>query len=240
MRVLGVIVVVLALGVAAACGGDDDGDGAGTDSAAASETASGPSVTEMSPDELEIWQTDLNAVGCYAGAVDGSIGPETEAAVKAFQTAKGLSVDGLLGPETEGALEDAVAAGEIVCTVSSGDDGGSGNAASSDSGSGDAGPGSGPDAMLAGELVSRDFIVESCENQGETDIVLVAKGDAFVLNVNAPDGSGTIAYSGGDEQDGIELAGGVASVTVGDDGTFTVEGAWESGEAFTLTGSCAT
>ena len=40
--------------------------------------------------------------------VDGLIGSETTAAIKAFQEAKGLSVDGIVGPNTIKALQDAV------------------------------------------------------------------------------------------------------------------------------------
>lgn len=40
--------------------------------------------------------------------VDGIIGSETTAAIKAFQEAKGLSIDGIVGPETVKALQESV------------------------------------------------------------------------------------------------------------------------------------
>ena len=73
----------------------------------------------MSAEELEQWQTDLNAVGCWSGAVDGEMGPQTEEAIEEFQAAEGLTVDGLLGPATESALTSAVDAGTTVCSTSS-------------------------------------------------------------------------------------------------------------------------
>ena len=39
--------------------------------------------------------------------IDGEFGPQTEAAVKAFQEASGITVDGIVGPETWGHLNDA-------------------------------------------------------------------------------------------------------------------------------------
>lgn len=95
---------------AAACGSDDSSD--------SSDSSGGQSASEASSDDLATWQTDLNAVGCWAGPVDDQMGPETEAAIREYQTAKGLTVDGLLGPQTESALQADVAAGNIVCTTS--------------------------------------------------------------------------------------------------------------------------
>ena len=104
-------VALLALvGFLAACGSD------GNDTTTTTASA-GISHTEATPAELEVWQQDLDNVGCWAGPVDGELGPQTEAAIKAFQAAKGLTVDGLLGPVTESALSEAAAAGETGCST---------------------------------------------------------------------------------------------------------------------------
>ncbi|MFM7062485.1 MAG: peptidoglycan-binding domain-containing protein [Actinomycetes bacterium] len=60
-------------------------------------------------------QSQLAAVGCYSGNIDGIIGPATDAAIVAFQQASGLVADGELGPETENALNKAVASRSTVC-----------------------------------------------------------------------------------------------------------------------------
>lgn len=51
-------------------------------------------------------QDRLIALG-YPLAADGDFGPETRAAVRAFQEDRGITVDGLVGPETERALAEA-------------------------------------------------------------------------------------------------------------------------------------
>lgn len=50
-------------------------------------------------------QQKLEAAGNSPGSIDGWFGPNTEAAVTAFQTAKGLQVDGVVGNQTWAALD---------------------------------------------------------------------------------------------------------------------------------------
>jgi hypothetical protein len=86
-----------------------------------------------------------------------------------------------------------------------------------------------------------EFEITECTNEGESDLVMSAEREGgFVLQVDAPDGTGTVSYTGGSEEDGVDASGAVTSVTVGDAGDFTVEGTWDaSGDALTLEGSCA-
>lgn len=100
------IMAVLPVLFLAACGGDDSDttDTTGTDAAA------GPTSEEMSE-----WQTQLQAVGCYHGDIDGIDGPETDEAILAFQQAEGLTADDIMGPDTEQALQEAYDDGREVC-----------------------------------------------------------------------------------------------------------------------------
>lgn len=52
-------------------------------------------------DRVKKLQQALNALGFNCGSVDGKFGPQTLAAVKAFQKAMGLDVDGRVGPATK-------------------------------------------------------------------------------------------------------------------------------------------
>lgn len=56
-------------------------------------------------DEVRTLQQLLHAHGFDPGAQDGIFGPKTDAAVRAFQTARGLAVDGIVGRLTWAALQ---------------------------------------------------------------------------------------------------------------------------------------
>jgi peptidoglycan hydrolase-like protein with peptidoglycan-binding domain len=55
-------------------------------------------------DELEGVQQALTLLGYKPGTADGKDGPNTQRAVRAFQTAVKIGVDGIAGPETKAAL----------------------------------------------------------------------------------------------------------------------------------------
>jgi peptidoglycan hydrolase-like protein with peptidoglycan-binding domain len=56
------------------------------------EGASGAAVSRL--------QHGLGVVGTYAGAIDGIFGPQTDAAVRAYQTQRSATIDGVVGDET--------------------------------------------------------------------------------------------------------------------------------------------
>lgn len=60
--------------------------------------------------EVAIVQMALNAAAGTHLDVDGHFGPDTDAAVRAFQAASGIEVDGYVGPVTLRALIDALSA----------------------------------------------------------------------------------------------------------------------------------
>ena len=62
----------------------------------------------MTGDDVNTLQTALEWLGYSTGGVDGDFGAKTEAAVKAFQSAKGLYADGIVGPLTLEALTNSI------------------------------------------------------------------------------------------------------------------------------------
>ena len=62
-------------------------------------------------------QTALNSMGYDCGTADGIFGAKTEAAVRVFQQAKGLTVDGIAGKATQAALYAAEDASKTTYTV---------------------------------------------------------------------------------------------------------------------------
>lgn len=59
-----------------------------------------PPADHLLPGSVRAVQARLGALGFYSGAVDGVWGEGTEAAIEAFQRARGLRPDGQLGPAT--------------------------------------------------------------------------------------------------------------------------------------------
>ena len=104
-----VVVGVTALALLGAAGCGDDSDDATTTTSAASST------TGASSGAIRQLQSELDTLGCGAGADDGKLGPETEAAIRQFQTAAGLTVDGIVGVNTRAALGDAAKTGSPNC-----------------------------------------------------------------------------------------------------------------------------
>jgi len=63
----------------------------------------------QSSDDVRALQEALNAAGANPPLeLDGSFGPATDAALKAFQSSHGCGVDGIVGPETMAALDGAL------------------------------------------------------------------------------------------------------------------------------------
>lgn len=56
----------------------------------------------------------LAYLGYYAGEIDGSFGPKSVAATKAFQRVSGMPPDGVFGSKTEARILEAVAKGEMA------------------------------------------------------------------------------------------------------------------------------
>jgi peptidoglycan hydrolase-like protein with peptidoglycan-binding domain len=109
-RFLAAAVLVVAL---AAAGCSSSTKSSSTSSSVPS-TANGGATTASN----KALQQGLAEVGCYSGPIDGIIGPSTVEAIRAFQTAVGLSPDGVYGANTQQHLLAAEKKGSKVCTTS--------------------------------------------------------------------------------------------------------------------------
>jgi peptidoglycan hydrolase-like protein with peptidoglycan-binding domain len=122
---LPLVLVAAAALLLAACGSDDQPSASSATTAGSGTTIASPGTTIAASNATvqkfdRLVQQQLKDVGCYTGAVDGILGPQTDAAVVAFQTASGITVDGEIGPQTEAALAKATAEKKTVCQPSPG------------------------------------------------------------------------------------------------------------------------
>lgn len=82
--------------------------GGGSSGKAGSVSGIGPQLSYGSRgDDVKALQTALKEMGLYSDNVDGKFGPNTKAAVIAFQRNKGISADGIVGPNTKKKFKDA-------------------------------------------------------------------------------------------------------------------------------------
>ena len=73
----------------------------------------------LSAAAVRVLQAGLAKVGCYSGKIDGTSGPFTTQAVRAFQNAHaGLTVDGVYGSMTKAKLLAADRTGTRICPKS--------------------------------------------------------------------------------------------------------------------------
>ena len=217
------LLFVLLLGAAACGDSDDSSDSDTTEASDSGDSDSGDSDGEstpgLDPEFVEQFQTQLAAVGCYDGPVDGVDGPATLAAIRRFQAAQGLAEDGVVGTETEAALQAAVDAGVQGCSAD------------------------GEEQILDEMTVSATgydqvFLFDACDNPAETTVSITGTTEDGEgrINVSAEDGIGSISVSGN-----LELEGEVTSAQVGDAGNFTIEGTFDDAAFgdFVIQGSCA-
>ncbi|MEO1491144.1 MAG: peptidoglycan-binding domain-containing protein [Pseudomonadota bacterium] len=76
-----------------------------------------PAPTQAAPMSLSEVQSGLKRLGLYRGSVDGIMGPQTEAAIKAFQRQNRLAETGVRSPRMEQALRVALSDGSEGSTV---------------------------------------------------------------------------------------------------------------------------
>ena len=111
IAIVAVVALAAGVGIGWLIGNDNGGN---SEAVATTTTVTNGTVT---PQQIATAQKALADVGCYTGPIDGIYGPVTDAAIRRFQQAKGLTVDGVVGPQTLAALQEAQAAGKPVCTA---------------------------------------------------------------------------------------------------------------------------
>ncbi len=109
--------LALALFAGSACSKSEDTSST-TETTEATATTDGGEAAAQTKIFDEMIQGQLIVVGCLKGQADGIMGPKTDAAIVAFQTASKIRVDGELGPQTDAALSKAAESKTIVCVAS--------------------------------------------------------------------------------------------------------------------------
>lgn len=80
-------------------------------------TPSSSPTASHTPGSTREVQSQLTSLGYNTGGVDGIAGGKTDAAVRAFQAANGLTVDGIIGPQTRAALASTNAAPSPISSL---------------------------------------------------------------------------------------------------------------------------
>ncbi len=111
---IGVVVFALAFVGAACSSGSNSSSGNDTTTTNAANASKGRSAGGDGNDVLAI-QRELTSLGCAPGPLDGTLGPDTVAGIRRFQSASGLSADGIVGPNTRAALSFSAQTGTPRC-----------------------------------------------------------------------------------------------------------------------------
>ncbi len=172
-------------------------------------------------DAVDLLQTALKGLCYYGGSVDGTFGSGTEAALIAFQKAKGIRADGRYGPATAAALAAAWPGRPASCSG-----GGGGN---------NGGGATGDTLTLGSPDIARTFDLSSCEVSGGGVAATGTASGGYKIGFDSPGGpGGNIGVTGG----GLNLDGTVTSITVSLNGQFRAAGSFQGGGAWTAVGTC--
>lgn len=189
------VVGLIAIGLIVLASEDD---GSSTDAGGGSGSGSGSSSEDdgATPEQIMAGQRALQDVGCYSGEVDGLYGPATDQAIRDFQAAAGLTVDGIFGPATLTALENAVAAGQTVCTDE---------------------PGEVKTARLTtSDGVDQTLDVVTCGFVSESEFALKAQTETSDLSIDVNGEESSVVYSSadGNREGAVDTVTGVTTITV--------------------------